>query len=260
MPIRRVLLTLLGIVGLVTWPSCNVAATTATEPADQARIAVAANFTEVAHLLAQQYTRLSGNRIDISAASTGKLYAQIRNGAPFDVLLAADAATPKRLVDEGLAVRSSLHDYAIGRLVLWSRDPALIDGNGDALRNRSFPRFAIANPELAPYGAAAREVLQHVGRWEALQPQLVLGENVGQAAQFVFSGNATAGLLPRSLAQESQRQVGGSSWLIPASWHRPITQSAVLLNRGRDNPAAIGFLDYLRGDDARAIIAAHGYD
>lgn len=258
MPIRRVLLTLLSVVGLLAWPSCKIAA--ASEPAVQARIAVAANFTEVAHLLAKQYMRQSGNRIEISAASTGKLYAQIRNGAPFDLLLAADDTTPKRLVDVGLAVRSSLHDYAIGRLVLWSRDPALIDGDGTVLRNHTFHKFAIANPELAPYGAAAREALRHIGRWDALRPRLVLGENVGQATQFVLSGNAEAGLLPRSLVIEAQRQVGGSSWLVPANWHQPIIQSAVLLNRGSDNPAAIGFLDYLHSDAARGIIAAHGYD
>ncbi|WP_235604289.1 MULTISPECIES: molybdate ABC transporter substrate-binding protein [unclassified Rhodanobacter] len=258
MPIRRVLLTLLAIAGLVAWPAHNAAA--ATEPVAQARVAVAANFTEVARLLAEQYTRQSGNRIEISAASTGKLYAQIHHGAPFDVLLAADDTTPKRLVDEGLAVRSSLYDYATGRLVLWSRDPALVDDGGNVLRNHTFHKFAIANPDLAPYGAAAREALQHIGRWDALKPQLVLGENVGQATQFVLSGNAEAGLLPRSLVMESQKQVGGSSWLVPASWHQPIIQSAVLLNRGSDNPAAIGFLGYLRDDAARRIIAAHGYD
>lgn len=240
------------------WSSCSVAATP--PPAPEARIAVAANFAEVAHLLARQYTRMSGNRIEISAASTGKLYAQIRNGAPFDALLAADNSTPRRLIDEDLAVRSSLQDYAIGRLVLWSRDPALIDGDGSVLRQHAFRKFAIANPDLAPYGAAAREVLRHVGRWDALKPRLVFGENVGQAAQFVLSGNAEAGLLPRSLVLTAQRQVGGSAWLVPASWHPRIIQSAVLLEHGRNNPAAIGFLEFLRNDTARHIIVAHGYD
>lgn len=258
MPLRRMLLSLLAIIGLLAWPSGRVAMAAAA--AGQARIAVAANFTEVARLLADQYARQSGSRIEISAASTGKLYAQIRHGAPFDLLLAADNTTPQRLVDEGLAVRSSLYDYATGRLVLWSRDPTLIRDGESVLRHHAFHNFAIANPELAPYGAAAREVLQRVGRWDALKPRLVLGENVGQATQFVISGNAEAGLLPRSLVMEAQRQVGGSSWLVPASWHQPIIQSAVLLNRGRDNPAATGFLEYLHSEAARRIIAAHGYD
>lgn len=255
---RDVLLNLLASIGLLVWLSSHLAMAAA--PAGQTRIAVAANFTGVAHLLANQYARQSGSRIEISAASTGKLYAQIRHGAPFDLLLAADSSTPQRLVEEGLAVRSSLYDYATGQLVLWSRDATLITDGERVLRQHDFHKFAIANPELAPYGAAARDVLQHVGRWDALRSRLVLGENVGQATQFVMSGNAEAGLLPRSLAMQAQQQAGGSSWPVPASWHRSIVQSAVLLNRARDNPVAIGFLKYLRSEAARRIMAAHGYD
>lgn len=258
MSVCRMLLGVLTLASVIAWPSGTAVA--AAGSGGQARVAVAANFTAVAQLLADEYSRDSGNRIEISAASTGKLYAQIRNGAPFDILLAADNTTPQRLVDEGVAVRASLYDYATGRLVLWSRDPTLADGGEALLRNYTFHKLAIANPELAPYGAAAREALQHVGRWDALQSHLVLGENVGQATQFVLSGNAEAGLLPRSLVLEAQRQVGGSSWQVPASWHRPIVQSAVLLNRGNTNPAAIGLLKFLRGNAARRIIEAHGYD
>lgn len=246
-------------VGLLLSTADNAA--WATQATHEARIAVAANFTPVAQQLAEQYEQQHrGSTIQISAASTGKLYAQIRHGAPFDVLLAADNTTPQRLVDEGLAVRASLYDYATGTLMLWSRDATLIKDGERLLREHPFRKFAIANPELAPYGAAAREVLQHLGRWEAFQPQLVLGENVGQATQFVMSGNAQAGLLPRSLVIEATRQMGGSSWPVPANWHQPIIQSAVLLERGRDNPAAIGFLHYLRSDAARRVIEAHGYD
>lgn len=251
-------LGLLPLIGLLAWSSTRTA--TAAEPVSQTRMAVAANFTEVARLLANQYADQTGQRIEISAASTGKLYAQIRHGAPFDILLAADDTTPQRLVHESLAVRSSLYDYATGRLMLWSRDSALITDGERVLRQHDFHRFAIANPTLAPYGAAAREVLQHVGRWGALKPRIVLGENVGQATQFVLSGNAEAGLLPRSLVMQAQQQVGGSFWLVPASWHQPIIQSAVLLDHGRDNPVAIGFLKYLRSDGARRIIVANGYD
>ena len=232
---------------------------TGAESQHQARVAVAANFTHVAQLLANQYAQQSGNRIDISAASTGKLYAQIRNAAPFDILLAADNTTPQRLVAENLAVASSLFNYATGELVLWSRDAALATQGENTLRHHVFHKFAIANPELAPYGAAAREALQHIGRWDAFKPHLVYGENVGQATQFVISGNAEAGLLPLSLVMESQRQVGGAYWSVPSDWHAPIVQTAVLLTRASNNVAAIGFLKYLHSEPARRIIRAHGY-
>jgi len=198
----------------------------------QARIAVAANFAEAARQLADDYGRKSGHRIEISSASTGKLYAQIVNGAPFDVLLSADDTTPRKLADEGLADATTLHDYAIGRLVLWSRDPQRVKDGETLLRKGAIERLAIANPELAPYGAAARDALHYVRRWEELKPKLVMGENVGQAAQFVVSGAAPLGLLPRSLVLEARKTTPGSGWEVPASWHAPIVQSAVLLTRG----------------------------
>ena len=231
----------------------------AQQPA-QARIAVAANFADAARRLAADYAQQSGHRIDISAASTGKLYAQIVNGAPFDVLLAADAATPRRLADEGLANRATLHDYAIGRLVLWSRDPARVKDGEALLRRGRIDRLAIANPDLAPYGAAAREALRYLRRWDELQPKLVIGENVGQATQFVVSGAAPLGLLPRSLVLEARKTTPGSGWEVPAAWHAPIVQSAVLLKRGARNPAARGFLDYLQSPAAEKRIRAFGYD
>ncbi len=257
MPFSRTISGLLIAVALGAWPGSRPAI--GVEPAHQARIGVAANFTEVAHLLARQYAGQSHDRIAISVASTGKLYAQIRNGAPFDILLAADNTTPQRLVADGLAVRSSLYDYAAGELVLWSRDSTLVNDGETTLRRHAFGKFAIANPALAPYGVAAREALQHIGRWHALEPHLVLGENVGQATQFVMSGNAEAGLLPRSLVMQSQRQVGGASWRVPSDWYKPVIQTAVLLNHGKGNPAAVGFLKYLRSEPARRIIGAHGY-
>lgn len=246
----RLIATLLVILVLFAGPAC----------AGQARIAVASNFGEVARQLADRYGRQSGHDIQISTASTGKLYAQIGHGAPFDVLLSADNTTPQKLVREGLAVEATLHDYATGRLVLWSRQPGLVDDGEALLRSGAFNRLSIANPELAPYGAAARGFLQHLGRWDALQPKVVLGENVGQAMQFAFTGNADVGLLPSSLVMDAENRVGGSSWLVPQEQHQPIVQSAVLLTRAKDNPAARGFLDYLRSDAARAVIRAHGYD
>lgn len=241
------------LVALAAWlPGAGMAA--------QARIAVAANFADGARQLAAEYARRSGHRIDISTASTGKLYAQIRNGAPFDALLAADAATPRRLVAEGLADGTTLHDYATGRLTLWSRDATAVKDGEALLRRGQVDRMAIANPDLAPYGAAARDVLRRVGRWDALKPRLVMGENVGQSTQFVVSGAAPLGLLPRSMVREARKSVAGSAWDVPASWHAPIVQSAVLLKHGRDNPAARGFLQYLRTAPAQARIRALGYD
>ncbi|MFZ5607013.1 MAG: molybdate ABC transporter substrate-binding protein [Pseudomonadota bacterium] len=229
-------------------------------PTMQARIAVAANFADAARKLAADYAKQSGQKIEISSASTGKLYAQIVSGAPFDALLSADAETPRKLVDAGLADASTLHDYATGRLVLWSRDPARVTDGEALLRKGPIERLAIANPDLAPYGAAAREVLQHVRRWEELKPRLVMGENINQASQFVITGAAPLGLLPRSLAMEANRKHRGSSWEIPAAWHAPIVQSAVLLKRGERNPAARGFLVYLRSPAAQKQIRNFGYD
>jgi molybdate transport system substrate-binding protein len=231
-----------------------------TARADEARAAVASNFLQACEALAEDFHARTGHRLRISSASTGKLYAQIRAGAPFDILLSADAQTPRRLVAEGLAEAESVHDYALGRLVLWSRDPDRINDGEALLRGGDIARLAIANPALAPYGAAAREVLERLGRWEALQPALVRGENVGQAMQFVATGAAPLGLLPRSQVQEAERQARGSGWEIPADWHAPIVQSAVLLDRGRDNPAARAFSDYLRSAPARAIVLSYGYD
>lgn len=251
---------LLALAGLL--PAAAQAAAAAAKPVAPgvARVAVASNFAEAARKLAADYAKHSGQKIEISSASTGKLYAQIVNGAPFDVLLSADAETPRRLVEEGLAEGATLHDYAIGRLVLWSRDPARVKDGEALLRRGAIERLAIANPDLAPYGAAARDALDYVRRWEELRPKLVLGENVGQAAQFVVSGAAPLGLLPRALVQEARKTTPGSGWEIPASWHAPIVQSAVLLKRGQRNPAARGFLKYLQSPAAKQRIHAFGYD
>ena len=230
-------------------------------PPPTARLAVAANFADAARQLGRAYAKQSGHRIEISAASTGKLYAQIQNGAPFDVLLSADAATPRRLADEGLADGNTVSDYAIGRLVLWSRDRDAVTDGEALLRKGHIERLAIANPALAPYGEAARESLNYVRRWVELEPKLVLGENVGQATQFVISGAAPLGLLPRSLVLQAGKQgKPGSGWDVPASWHSPIVQSAVLLQHGYKNPAARGFMKYLQSPAAQKQIHALGYD
>ncbi len=227
--------------------------------AEEARLAVAANFTSVAQLLADAYAAQSGHHIALSSGSTGKLYAQIRQGAPFDVFLAADRVTPQRLLDEGLAVPGSLHDYALGRLVLLSAHAGVGQADETLLREHDFRTFAIANPRLAPYGVAAREALAHIDRLTALEPHFVLGENIAQAAQYVITGNADAGLVPWSLALELPANTTATWWLLPGDWHAPIVQSAVLLKRAEHNPAASGFLAWLQSDAAKALIARHGY-
>jgi molybdate transport system substrate-binding protein len=188
--------------------------------------------------------------------STGKHYAQIRNGAPFDAFFAADADRPMRLEQEVRIVPGSRFTYAIGQLVLWSPDAGLVDPGGAVLQSDRFRHLAIANPDLAPYGAAARSVLQALGLWDALAPKLVRGENIGQTFQFVISGNAELGFVARSQLEAPGRAPAGSSWPPPRDLYPPIEQQAVLL---RDSPASRAFLAFMRAR-ARAIVRAYGYD
>jgi molybdate transport system substrate-binding protein len=216
-------------------------------------VAVATNFAATARALGEAFRAASGHEAVVSDGSTGKLYAQIAGGAPFEVFLAADAERPRRLEAEGHAVAGTRFAYALGRLVLWSPDPARVTGP-EALAG-AFRHLAIANPELAPYGAAAREVLARRGLWERLAPRLVRGEDVGQAYQFVATGNAELGFVALSQLAPG----AGSRWLVPADAYTPVEQHAVLLAPGRGDPAAAAFLAYLRGPDARARIERAGY-
>jgi len=225
--------------------------------ADEIRVAVASNFRQAMAACISAYEQDSENTVTASYGSTGKQYAQILNGAPFDAFFAADSERPALLEQAGRIVPASRFTYAIGRLVLWSPQPGLVDPDGAVLRSSAFAHLAIANPELAPYGAAARSVLQAMGLWDSLQPRLVRGENIGQAYQFVFSGNAELGFVAASQLSASTQAPTGSSWQPPPSLYPPIEQQAVLL---RDSGAARNFMDYMRSAPARAIIAAHGYD
>ncbi len=226
--------------------------------ADTALIAVATNFAPVAQMLAPRFNGLTGHEVTITAGATGKLYAQIAQAAPFDALLSADIATPSRLIDEGFAVPGSQFTYATGNLVLWSADPALIGPDGPAALRASELRYvAIANPDLAPYGLAAQEVLQALGLWDAVQPKIVMGQNIGQTFALIDSGAAELGFVASSALID--RSIGGSRWDVPASLHAPITQDAVLLTHGAENPAALAFLAYLQSPAATALIAAQGY-
>ena len=230
--------------------------------AQDARIAVASNFVNTAQILVFKFSEQTRHKVSVSAASTGKLYAQIRQAAPFDVLLSADRHSPERLVLEGFAVKESLFDYARGRLVFVSQGPATDTSPEQLLRQAQFKKLAMANPELAPYGLAAKQTLEALGLLPKVQARLVMGENIGQAAQFVFSGNADAGLLPRGFALETpeQKKLYQHSWIVPESLHQPIIQTAVLLNRGQTNQAARAFMQYLQGSEAQGIIASHGYN
>ncbi|MBI3094316.1 MAG: molybdate ABC transporter substrate-binding protein [Rhodocyclales bacterium] len=231
-----------------------------TARADEVQVAVAANFTAPAKLLAAAFERDSGHKAQLSFGGTGKFYAQIRNGAPFEVLLAADNTTPARLEAEGAAVAGSRCTYAVGRLALWSARPGYVDDQGAVLARGGFQHLAIANPKLAPYGAAAIEALTALKLLGAVQAKLVQGENIAQAHQFVASGNAELGFVALSQAMQDGRLATGSVWIVPARLHQAIRQDAVLLARGRGKPAAQAWLNYLKGNGAQAIIKSFGYE
>ncbi|AAZ97236.1 molybdenum ABC transporter, periplasmic binding protein [Thiobacillus denitrificans ATCC 25259] len=228
--------------------------------AAEVQVAVASNFIAPMRAVAAGFERSTGHRVRLAFGATGKFYAQIRNGAPFDVLLAADDTTPAKLEREGRAVADSRFTYAIGRLALWSAKPGFVDVEGAVLELGRYRRLAIANPRLAPYGAAAVEVLERRGLLARLRPRLVQGENIAQTYQFVASGNAELGFVAASQVFVDGRLGRGSAWVVPQALHAPIRQDAVVLARGRDNPAARALIDYMKQDEARAIIRAHGYD
>jgi molybdate transport system substrate-binding protein len=224
--------------------------------AGEVHVAVATNFAVTSEVIGRDFSAASGHRVVISSGSSGKLAAQIESGAPFEVFLSADAARPRHLEERGLAVAGSRFPYALGRLVLWSAKPDFVDPTGDVLAGDAFRHLAIANPELAPYGAAAREVLLRLGHWQRLEPRLVRGEDIGQTFQFVATGNAELGFV--ALAQLVGR-ADGSRWLVPEELHAPIEQQAALLVPGARDEAARAFAAYLRSQAARARIERAGY-
>lgn len=227
--------------------------------ADEVSAAVAANFGGAIQRLAPLFHRATGHTLKPSLGATGKFYAQIRNGAPFEVLLAADEDTPRRLAAESLALADSRFAYAVGRLALWSPTPGVVDAKGEVLKKGDYERIAIANPKLAPYGAAAVAAMKKLGVYDAVVPKLVQGENIAQTFQFVQTGNAQLGFvaLAQVLALEERKR--GSWWTLPAHLHAPIRQDAVLLKAGAGNPAARAFLEFLRGREARRVIESLGY-
>jgi molybdate transport system substrate-binding protein len=228
--------------------------------AAEAVVAVAANFAEVAELLEKDFEGASGHTLSLVAGSTGKLYAQITNGAPFDVFLSADQETSARLEKDGQAVARSRFTYATGRLALWSPEPGRVGKDGAAtLREGKFRNLAIANPELAPYGKAAQQALEKLGLWARFQDRIVKGETIGQAHAMVASGNAELGFVALSSVLSPRNETKGSRWDVPADLYAPLRQDAVLLKRAAGNPAARAFLDFLRSAKAKALIQGYGY-
>jgi molybdate transport system substrate-binding protein len=228
--------------------------------AEPVHVAVAANFTAAMQRLAPAFERASGHRLVTSFGASGKLYAQIVNGAPFDVLLSADEATPRRLEGEGYGVAGTRFTYAVGRLVLWSPQPERVDARGEVLTRGDFKHLAIANPKTAPYGAAAERALRSLRAWERIESRLVLGENIAQTLQFIHSGNAELGLVALAQVRSLPPEWRGSHWPVPNDMHPPLRQDALLLTRGADKPGARAFLAFLRTDAARATLIDLGYE
>lgn len=245
---RRVFLACLALAALCLATPASAA---------EVQVAVAANFTEPAKEIAAAFQRKTGHHAALSFGSSGQFYVQIAHGAPYQVFLSADAERPIQAERDGLAVKGSRFTYATGRLVLYSRDPGLVDARGAILRSGRFDRLAIADPAAAPYGQAAVEAMTRMGLYPRLQPKLVKGSSITQAYQFVGTGAAPLGFVALS---QVMAEKGGSRWLVPANLHRPIEQQAVLLKSGAHDAAAIAFLAFLKGPEARAVIRRYGYE
>jgi len=228
--------------------------------ADELRVAVASNFLLPIKELSREFEKNTENKIVVISASTGKLYAQIKQGAPFDILLAADSLRPELLEKEGIGISGSRFTYALGGLVLWSSDTKLFLRNDLKVLNQKKIRYlAIANPKTAPYGKAAEQVLRKKGFWDQLQAKLVRGENISQTFQFLVTGNADIGFIALSQLRKNQKELKGYSWTIPSEWHDPIRQQAILLKRAKRNKTALEFLNFIKSNRVQKIIESYGY-
>jgi molybdate transport system substrate-binding protein len=252
-PTQAVPMRFAGLLLVAAW------ALVATAQAGEVQVAVAANFAGPVARIAESFTAASGHTVKVSSGATGKFYTQIQSGAPFEVLIAADDETPKKLIAEGLAVKASNFTYAIGKLVLWSAKPGFVDADGQVLAGKGFEHLAIANPKVAPYGAAGLEVIKARGLTEAITPKLVTAESIAQAFQFVSTGNAELGFVALSQVAVPGKPAVGAYWLVPARLYGEIRQDAVLLKTGEANPVAKALLDYLKSAPAKAVIASYGY-
>ncbi|GBL57941.1 molybdate ABC transporter substrate-binding protein [Pseudomonas sp. R3.Fl] len=228
--------------------------------ADEVQVAVAANFTAPIQAIAKDFEKDTGHKLVASFGATGQFYAQIKNGAPFEVFLAADDSTPAKLEQEKAVVPGSRFTYAIGKLALWSPKDGYVDAKGEVLKKGGFQHLSIANPKTAPYGLAATQVLDKLGLKDKLTGKIVEGQNIGQAYQFVSSGNAELGFVALSQIYKDGKVTAGSAWIVPADLYEPIRQDAVILEKGKDNAAAKALVDYLKGPKAAAVIKAYGYE
>ena len=228
--------------------------------ADEVQVAVAANFTAPIQAIAKDFEKDTGHKLVASFGATGQFYAQIKNGAPFEVFLSADDTTPEKLEKEGDTVKGSRFTYAIGTLALWSPKEGYVDAQGDVLKKNDYKHLSIANPKAAPYGLAATQVLARLDLTEATKGKLVEGQNITQAFQFVSTGNAELGFVALSQIYKDGKVSNGSAWIVPAAMHDPIRQDAVILAKGKDNAAAQALVDYLKGAKAAAVIKSFGYE
>ena len=231
-----------------------------TARAEEVSVAVAANFTAPMQKIAAEFEKSTGHKAVLVFGATGKFYAQIKAGAPFQLLLAADDETPARLVKDGDGVAGSVFTYAIGKLVLWSPKPGVVDDKGEVLKAGRFEHLSIANPKLAPYGLAAMETLKVLGLADVLQSKIVTGESITQAQQFVVSGSAELGFIAFSQIHKDGKLMAGSHWLVPAKYHSPIRQDAVVLAKGKGNAAVEALAGFLKSKTAADIIRSYGYD
>jgi molybdate transport system substrate-binding protein len=223
-------------------------------------VAVASNFAKPMTEIAEAFEKSTGHSANLAFGSSGKFVSQLENGGPFEVFLSADASNPAKLEKSGLAVHGSQFTYAIGKLVLWSATPGLVDDQGQVLSKGGFKHLALADPKLAPYGAAAVEAMKNLNVLDKLQPLFVQGENIAQTYQFISTGNAELGFIAFSQVINDGKIASGSGWIVPSNLHQPILQDAVLLKKGAENPAAPALLKFLKSPEARAIIRKYGYD
>jgi molybdate transport system substrate-binding protein len=226
----------------------------------EVQVAVAANFTEPMKKIAAEFEKDTGHKAVLAFGATGKFYAQINNGAPFEVLLAADDETPAKLEKEGKTVAGSRFTYATGKLVLWSAKDGYVDDQGKVLETGNYAHLSIANPKTAPYGLAATEALDKLKLTAKVQPKIVQGENIGQAYQFAATGNAELGFVALSQVWKDGKFTSGSGWIVPENLHSPIRQDAVILAKGAGNDAAKALETYLKSDKAKGIIRSYGYE
>ncbi|TBU79638.1 molybdate ABC transporter substrate-binding protein [Pseudomonas daroniae] len=227
--------------------------------ADQVQVAVAANFTAPMQAIASEFEKDTGHSVQASYGATGQFYAQISNGAPFEVFLSADDSTPAKLEQEGQSVDGSRFTYAIGTLVLWSPKEGFVDDKGAVLEKGDFKHLSIANPKAAPYGLAATQTLDKLGLSDTLKGKIVEGQNITQALQFVSTGNAELGFVALSQVYKDGQITSGSAWIVPEAMYEPIRQDALILKKGASNPAAKALVDYLKGPKAAEIIKSYGY-